>query len=560
MLCYVYNATSLLFKDIDINDVDNYIQVDYDNNETTIIIPNNADDHTTYKLGDVIKLCYFKQQDQNESLYKHTTAICNEASYRIKYVDTEPLEDTYNHIYVIDGIFDLYKLNNKLYNNIAKHEIMSDTSLNNKYKLSYEPICISISPTHLNAVQYILRAAKAGEEVADTYNGAVITKTEVTYEGCPLLFNSYLDTNYSISIFRYNPKTLSDMWYTDFSEYLKTDNDKLYLYNNKPITIDKDRILLIGYNDTENILLNPEDIDYNILWDWNSYLIYDVPNKLIQQDYIDRYCVLQSKNKMLSVTPNIMGPQDIQLSVMDIYGNKVINKGSGILYIQKPKKKIAKRKLKVNRILPDINTQPVSISIREVNPKEPVYGKSNINREQVIAADGETVTLYIDNGTFSAPKNNKTNLYPVNIPPYAIYYSNGMVLYNQGAKLTLLDDNGNDVKDNKMKIKFNKSSHDHKHTVKNIKVKVTPTYKPDSINAQYINIPIKQYGAVKTSKIYGLRFLLHDIEQCGMEQINYQILNNLIYNVSYNMERTDGSIEHIKEDNIYNANLKIKDV
>lgn len=566
MLCYVYNATSLLFKDIDIKDVDNYIQVDYDNNETTIIIPNNEDDHTTYKEGDVIKLCYFKQQDASESLYRHTTEICNEASYRIKYVDIKQDGDKYNHIYVIDGIFDLYKLNNKLYNNIAKHEITSDVS-SNRYKLIYEPICISISPAHLNAVQYILRAASAGEETADMYNGAVITKTGVTYEGCPLLFNSYLDTNYSISIFRYNPKTLSDMWCNDFSEYMKTENDKLYLYNNKPITIDKDRILLIGYNDSENLLANPVDnrdkdstIPYNILWDWNAYLIYDVPNKLIQQDYIDKYCVLQSKNNLLSVTPNILGPQDIQVSVMDIYGNNIINNGSGILYVQKPKKKIAKRIAKVKRILPDMPVMPMSISIGESDPKESIYGKSNINRKQVVAADGETVTVYIDNGTFSAPKNNKTTLYPINIPSYAIYYSNGTVLYNKGAKLSLLDDNGNEIKDNKVKIKFNKSSQEHKHTVKNIKVKVVPTYKSDSINAQYINIPIKQYGSVKTTKIYGLRFLLHDIEQRGMAEINYQILNDLIYNISYNMERTDGSIEHIKEDNMYNANLKIKDV
>lgn len=564
MLCYVYNATSLLFTDIKITEMDEYIRVDYDNNETTVIIPNNEDEHTVYKDGDVIKLCYFKKHAADKSLYNHYTEICNEVSYRIKYVNSILLEEdgTYDHIYVLDGIFDLYKLNNKLYNNIAKHEINSEDT--DVYKLTYETIGISISPAHLNAVQYILRAAAAGEEIADTYNGATISKTAVTYEGCPLLFNSYLDTNYSISIFRYNPKTLSDMWYTDFSSYIANDNDKLYLYNNKPITIDKDRILFITYDELQDILKNPknnkdEDISYNILWDWNSYLVYDVPNKLIQQDYIDRYCVLQSKNNILSVTPNILGPQDIQLAVMDIYGNKVVNKGSGLLYVKNPDKKISRRISKIDRKLIPLETQTLSISIGETDPNNNVYGKS-INNEQVISADGETVTLYIDDGTFSAPKNNKTTLYPINIPSYAIYYSNGKVLYNKGAKLQLLDENGKEFKDNRMKVKFNKASKEHKHVVKNVKVRMLPMYKSDSINPRYIDIPIKQYGSVKTSKIYGLRFSLHDIEQCGMEQINYQILSDMIYNVSYSMERTDGSIEHIKEDNIYKANLKIKDV
>lgn len=558
VLGYVYNATSLLFKDIDINDIDNYIKVDYDNKETIIIIPDNPDTYTTYKEGDAIKLCYFKKQDSDDTLFDHTTELCNEATYKVKYVniaESEHVKNRYNHEYVLDGIFDLYKLNNKLYNNIAKYTIKSDAT--DIYKLSYDKICVSISPAHLNAVQYILRASANGEEISDTYNGAVISKTNVVYEGCPLLFNSYLDTNYSISIYRYNPKILSDMWCNDFSSYMINENDKMYLYNNVPITIDKDRTLFIKYDENQHLLNN--DITLNILWDWNAYLIYDVPNKRIQQDYIDRYCVLQSKNNMLSVNPNILGPQDIQLSAMDVFGNKVINKGSGILYVQKPKRKISKRKSKVLRTLPKKSIQPISINIGETDPKNPVY-KASFNNEQIISADGETVTLYINDGTYSAPKNNKTTLYPINIPNYAIYYSDGTVLYNQGAKVTLVDDTGNDIKDNKIKIKFNKSNTEHKDVVKNINVKLEPVYKKDCIQPKNIHIPIKQYGFVKTTKIYGLKFSLHDIEQCGMDEINKQILSDMIYNISYNMDRSDGSTEHITADNMYESNLKIKDV
>ena len=48
-------------------------------------------------------------------------------------------------------------------------------------------------------------------------------------------------------------------------------------------------------------------------------------------------------------------------------------------------------------------------------------------------------------------------MYPINIPTYTIYYSNGMVIKNKGAKFTLLDEDGNTLKDNKVKLKIPKA-------------------------------------------------------------------------------------------------------
>jgi len=70
-----------------------------------------------------------------------------------------------------------------------------------------------------------------------TYNNAVIQRTQAFYEPTPLLINDYIDTVYSSVIYDYDPKLLKDMW-SDI-HVIYNENDKLYLYKNKPITVNK---------------------------------------------------------------------------------------------------------------------------------------------------------------------------------------------------------------------------------------------------------------------------------------------------------------------------------
>ena len=525
---YVYNTTSVKVN------TDNII-VDYTNNETSIIL-----DNLYYTIGDVIKLCYNHDYDENGK-------VCNEAAYRIKNIYVNDNE----YIYILDGIFDTYKLNNKVYKNITEHYII-DTSVN---KLEYDKFTVYISPAHLNAAQYILRAESNGEELTSIYNDAIVQRTQVKYEAGPLLFDSYLDTNYSAVIYKYNPNILDNMWIDDIFTYYKN-TDNIYMYNNVPITIDKGRIIIIKYNENQDILYN-EDMPFNIQWNWYSHLVETVSNPSIKRDYQDKRLIFSAKNNILPIIPDILGPQTIELVITDIYGNRSINSGSGLLYIQTPSKTYVKRKKLTEYNIPKYDNRILDINISETSDVQ-LYGATKpVN--SIIAADGETVTVYLNDG--HSYKSSKTSgmMYPINIPTYTIYYSNGMVIKNKGAKFTLLDEDGNTLKDNKVKLKIPKAKQGHKHIVKTFKLKLQSQYnmEKDIVQDKIIDIPIMQYGNIKTTQIYNLQFSLHNVESCGVDDLNNEYWDSMIYNVSYDMKRSDNSIEHITGNNLDGVNLII---
>ena len=47
--------------------------------------------------------------------------------------------------------------------------------------------------------------------------------------------------------------------------------------------------------------------------------------------------LFRSVNNYLSIKPYMLGSHDIELTCTDIYGNRLVNKGEGILYIKENK-------------------------------------------------------------------------------------------------------------------------------------------------------------------------------------------------------------------------------
>ena len=142
MQCYVYNSTELIipYEDISVN---------FKLKQTYIT------DHKQHFIKDqVIKLCLSNEAEIHNNYTNNI--IDNETAYRIidisSYLNEE--EHEMNYVYVLDGIFDLYKLNNKMYHNNAAY-VQDDnyiTALNTS-----TPYIVKLCPVHLRAAQYLLR-------------------------------------------------------------------------------------------------------------------------------------------------------------------------------------------------------------------------------------------------------------------------------------------------------------------------------------------------------------------------------------------------------------------
>lgn len=50
---------------------------------------------------------------------------------------------------------------------------------------------------------------------------------------------------------------------------------------------------------------------------------------------MDKETLFRSINKVLSIKPETLGAHDIELTCIDKYGNKLVNSGSGRLYVSK---------------------------------------------------------------------------------------------------------------------------------------------------------------------------------------------------------------------------------
>ena len=556
---YVYPADELL---IDVKD----ISVNYDTKQTII-----TDNKQHFIESQVIKMCFATETE----LHNHYTknAIDNETSYRIISVDTSQIVNPTNiddvHIvykYTLDGIFDLYKLNNKMYHNKAEYEQENDNLTKLLTKDEYK---IKLCPAHLRAVQYVLRVDGIGEELIYKYNFGSIYKIKVKYANKPLLFENYLDTIYSAYIIDHDPDFLKNIWINPKTIYKKDDEsyEALYSYKDFPITLNKGRNVILRPDPEQQRLTNifttyyktKKEIDgiqttvidssvyntpFKTVWTWQSLIIDDQDNWHAHEDLVGKQTIFKSVNNLLTVRTDLLGTQTTQMDCIDIYGNLLRNFGEGTIYVKGDGKPVVNKKEQETR---NIYYKDVYI----------VGFKGFTELSHVISQQGETTTITNGGSTNTYGADPTSN--PLKVT-YKIYYNDGTIRYNEGADVHILNTKGNISKTNKLKIKIGQSKYPHKHKCGDVKglFKIKNPHPRDLVKPEILfNTDIMQYGYSVTTSISNLIIDINDIPAEGLETLNNNIISNLIKDVSYVMFRSEGEVETVQCDNLIDANLQI---
>ena len=522
---YVYTANEYVFDSSDdiILDTSNILSYIHTSNKKQYFMKNQ-----------VIKICY---ADETVIHNDYTDkAIDNETAYRIINVNQN---DDKTFTYTINGLIDLDKFNNKLYHNNACRTMSDGGKL-----ITKNPYKLKMCPAHLRAAQYILRVNGYGEEFTSRYNKGVVQRTTVTYDPKSLLFDSYLDTTYSAQIFDYDPKLLQNIWINAKNQY---EDEALYIYRDKPVTISKGRNIILRPDISQNILsekFNDTSVPLRIHWNWKSYIIDDHETFESEQGLIDKQVVFKSANKILSIKPELLGSQSPNMICCDVYGNRVINEADGFVYV-------------------DANGSNNTAGKFEEGTRDIMYKEVFIVGFDVQFSPLNTLSTYGETATYTISETGSSNENTNNISlKYKIYYSDGTVVENKGCNCNLLTQKGNVSKTNKVKFTAKGATESHKSKVGELQCKLTIDKKSDRDIIQHEQIhtlDIKQYGTSITTNIYDLSFNIKDIPSEGLDNIEEYIIRDYIKDIKYTLIRSEGEIEQIKSPTFENSMLKIKD-
>ena len=528
---YLYTANEYVFIDGNGNStIDKEITLDTSNNLSYVHI--TKDNKQRFMQNQVVKICY---TDETVIHNDYTdNAIDNETAYRI--INILQNEDN-TYTYTLNGLIDLKKFNNKLYHNKAEKTLQGSGKL-----ITRNPYQLKMCPAHLRAAQYVLRVNSYGEEFTSRYNKGVVQRTSVTYEPKPLLFDSYLDTTYSAQVFDYDPKLLQNIW---INAKLQYENENLYVFKDKPVTISKGRNIILIPDPSQNILsqkFNNIDIPLRVHWDWKSYIIEDQETWQTDQGLIDKQIVFKSANKILTIKPELLGSQSPNMICCDIYGNRVINEADGFIYIDKGEETIGKFETGTR----DIYYKDVFI----------VGFESQFSPLNTLSTYGETVTYNMNETGASNESENNVSV------KYKIYYSDGTVAEQEGCTCNLLTQKGNVSKTNKVRFTAQEATELHKSKIGELQCKLYIDKKSDRDLIQHEQIhslPIKQYGTSITNNTYNLTFDVKDFPKEGLDNIKEYVIRDYIHNIKYTLERSGGEIEEISSENFEDSMLKIKE-
>lgn len=287
---YVINATILELTD------DNISKTIIDSENRTTFIPVSTEwveplERIFYD-NTMIKVCTVYVTTDGR-----TTNRINETAYRVlEYTDYKYDEETTYWGYVVNGIIDS-KFINGLYNRDA-YQKTDDTDVP-----TVGTIKMFMKPLHIVPVEYIMRVNEDATERSYLYGSSgdfYTMRTNVVYNPYQLLFDDYVDDTYSVSDSHFDHDVLKEMW-TDPTDVFR--DATLYLYKNIPITVGTDRYLIV--RPCKNV---PQiESGYQVKWRWMSYGLEDKTNWKDNRGNMDKILLFESKNHILTVTPNMFG-------------------------------------------------------------------------------------------------------------------------------------------------------------------------------------------------------------------------------------------------------------
>ncbi|WQJ53488.1 MAG: hypothetical protein [Wendovervirus sonii] len=310
---YILNTTEY--------NIDNFdIIIDYDNRITTFTDKfTSLHDFPIYNIEDVIKLRYYRKYTLDSSNYQ----TISEATYRITDIQIINTDDTVVDMQFVN--FDKYDKNIiKAYRYIIDGII--DYTLLNDYDIN----CIMTYANHY-PVHYVTKVSGDGLEYIENagYDDYYILRDEFIYNGKHMNIDKYIDDTYGGRIMEYDMFNLKNSWIDIYTTLCDVDNIELFKYQEFPVSIKKDKFIMFTHNNIDNVLLP----NYQVQWKVSTYMIDDIENWDNYRNNESKKTLFMSVNNILPFNANILGPYDIQLICTDIYGNKIINEGSGKLYV-----------------------------------------------------------------------------------------------------------------------------------------------------------------------------------------------------------------------------------
>ena len=154
-------------------------------------------------------------------------------------------------------------------------------------------------------------------------------KTTVVYDSGQLMFDEYMDDQYAAVPMRYDPLDLYNIWF---------DGDGLdvsalwFRYSDFPVTVAPGRkVVLKNRGEVPQLMAG-----WKTSWKWSNYVIEDLSNIRDEEtnETLQKKLLFESDNKVLCVMPELLGTQNAELVLTDLYGNVIRNSRGGNLYVR----------------------------------------------------------------------------------------------------------------------------------------------------------------------------------------------------------------------------------
>lgn len=289
---YVLNNTEY-------NIISDNIIVDYDNRQTYITL----DGDQVFNNEDVIKLRYYMDVSVIDNDIINTGEIINETTYRIINIDSS-IDGEY--VYTLNGL-----INVDLFVKDNVHTVMTYAAE--------------------NPVRYMTRVEGRGYEYNEYigYDNYSIIKDQFKFNNSQMFIDNYIDDTYGIEINDYDYSIFESYWFNAKQYIEHIDKINLYYYHQFPITVKHGQNVIFRPHDLNNVFL----ADYKVSWKVSARTVDDLDNWDEHQNTDNKEILFRSINKQLPLIPMMFGSHDIQLTCIDIYGNRLVNPGEGQLFV-----------------------------------------------------------------------------------------------------------------------------------------------------------------------------------------------------------------------------------
>ena len=324
---YVIDTTSV--------DITPYVEYVINSEETaedgstriqTAFIPVHEDDIDNFADDTMVKLRV--EYTDTDALVIDHPMIVNESAYRVLRHEERfvPGLDSSIDGYVIVGHIDT-----GYFDSLRNRDIFDEVAMrrDSSAKVSYDVPHwrFTMKPLHESAVEYSVDVTKDADETLYVYNDFKFygQKTIVDYDDGKLMLGAYIDDQYAARVMRYDPIDLVNIWSDEMID------GSVYAFRNAPVTVEPGRKVII---------CGPEQIDsledgWKQRWKWRNYVIEDLTNLRDRKPQdMNKILLFETDSSILSVKPELLGSQFIELYVRDVYGNVISNKGGGNLMVQ----------------------------------------------------------------------------------------------------------------------------------------------------------------------------------------------------------------------------------